>query len=348
MKSFTAADGSHDTSIHYVVAGPHEQPLCRTADERTVLCKELCRTCIAPAVETHIRVIAYCVDDHWVRAVIQLLRRATLRKHFLDALAHEGSDGRAVRRDLPSLEVVRSAPLVAVSAQLAAVRHCHFAPVELGFAREPVEWHWSSHRVYLGLDEMPGFTRGWLANVLADGQGGWPFAYQHLMTSPEEGEDAVSLVKWIVPILPLAEMSGDPSCLRALRHIPTGETISTPSGTERAFKSLVRQVCRTTGCDVHAFQENPAASRFRLERALLLERLANRKVMSVQELSLRLQCDRSWLYKTRAQCRQQFPDLFGRGDHVQHRSPGDSRITERGGVEAVISKARRGRPNRKS
>ena len=346
MKSFTAADGPHGTSIHYVVAGPHEQPLCRTAVERSALCRQLCKPSSAntatATVRPPLRVLAYCIDDHWVRAVIQLPWRARLGQHFPAGLLNDGS------AELAKLGIVRSAPLVTVTEQLAAVRHCHFAPVELQLVREPPEWHWSSHRVYLGQQEMPGFTRGWLATVLAESQGGWLFAYQHLMSNPEEGEAVVSFPKWSVPILPIAELSGDPSCLRALKRAPTHPASGAQSGTERVFKSLVREVCRTTGCDAHAFLENPGARRFRLERALLLERLDRLKVMSVRELSHRLKCDRSWLYKTRVQCRQQYPHLFGGDGGLKGRSRGPSRSAEKAGVETVISKARRGRPDGKS
>jgi hypothetical protein len=290
------------------------------------------------------RVLAYCIDDDWVRAVIQLPPRAPLRKHFTAALERARSAGVGIRR----LKLVRSAPLRGVPEQLAAIRHCHFAPVELQFVREPREWHWSSHRVYLGLVEMEGFTRDWLANVLAEGQGGWPFAYQQLMSNPEDGEAVVSFPKWAVPILPIAEMSGDPSCVRALRRASNDPASGARSATERVFESLVREVCRTTGCDARAFRENPGATRFRLERALLLERVDNLKVMSVKELSLRLQCDRSWLYRTRAQCRQQYPDLLGHTDSPQRRSGSGSGRARNARFDGAVSKARRGRPDRKS
>jgi hypothetical protein len=347
MKSFSAADGPHETFTHYVVAGPHEQLLCRSADERSALC----RTIVAGAAAgvARIRLLSYCIDDRWLRAVVQSPHRALSRKEFFAALAHDDATTKAPRRDVAKFEVVRRVPLVMVAHQLAAVRHCHVAPIDLRLAGEPAEWPWSSHRLYLGLEEMSGFSRGWLATLLAEGPGGWPLAYQRLMSSPEEGESAVTLPNCIVPILPMAEMSGDPTCLRALRRAPKDETIGTETATGRVFESLVQKVCRTTGCDVRAFRENPAASRFRLERALLLQRLTgNRKLMSVRELSIRLRCDRSWLYKTRAQCREDYPDLFGRDEDLRSRSHAQPRGAETTAMEEALSKARRRRPDRNS
>jgi hypothetical protein len=169
------------------------------------------------------------------------------------------------------------------------------------------------------------------------------------MSNPEEGEGAVTLPNYIVPILPVAEMSGDPTCLRALRRAPKEGTIGTETATGRVFKSVVRKVCRKTGCDVRAFRENPAARRFRVERALLLERLAgSRKLMSVKELSIRLRCDRSWLYKTRTQCREDYPDLFGRDEDLRSPSHAQPRGAETTATEEALSKARRRRPDRDS
>jgi hypothetical protein len=347
MKSFSAADGPHENFTHYVVAGPHEQLLCRSADERSALC----RTSMAGAAAgvTPIRLLAYCIDDRWLRAVVQSPQRALSRKEFLAALTHGDATTKAPRRGVAKFEVVRSVPLATVAHQLAVIRHCHLAPVELRLAREPAEWPWSSHRLYLGLEEMSGFSRGWLATLLAEGPGGWPLAYRRLMSNPEEGEGAVTLPNCIVPILPMAEMSGDPTCLRALRRAPKDEAIGTQTATGRVFKSLVRKVCRTTGCDVRAFCENPAARRFRLERALLLERLTgNRKLMSVRELSTRLRCDRSWLYKTRTQCREDYPDLFRRDEDLRSRSHAQPRGAETTAIEEAHSKARRRRPDRDS
>jgi putative transposase len=44
------------------------------------------------------------------------------------------------------------------SALLDLVRHIHLAPVKSGLVRDPVEYGWSSHRAYLGLETIPWLT----------------------------------------------------------------------------------------------------------------------------------------------------------------------------------------------
>jgi putative transposase len=45
---------------------------------------------------------------------------------------------------------------------LALVRYIHLNPVRAGMVREPVAYHWSSHRAYLGEEVLPWLTTDWV------------------------------------------------------------------------------------------------------------------------------------------------------------------------------------------
>lgn len=307
------------TVVHYFVIGPCEGRLCSTAQDRSRLCRGIIAATASSRPLTQETLIAYSVDDRWLRLVLSSSKRA-LDKAFIKRLL--GIDQATTAASEPPhamLVWVRSVELPSLVSQLAAVRHCHFAPVDLGLASEPAAWPWTTHRLYLGLEVISGFTRNWLADRLAQGHGGWQVAYSRLMSAPDYGETAVELSHCTVPILPIAQANGDRACLRALKRIRSHDEGREYERFERAFGSIVRRVCRTTGCDVRAFRSNPAAPRFRLERALLVDRLVvNGKLMSMTELSARLRCDRSWLYRTYHQCRREYPDLFEETAAAQH------------------------------
>jgi hypothetical protein len=344
MKSFEITDGPRETFIHYLIAGPRDRPLCRSSHERSVLCRSVVgiKTGSGASTSDGFEILAYCIDDRWLRAVIRWTS-ATLHREDLQLLL----DGYgASNTNAPHFEVVRSARLVTVADQLAAVQHCHFAPVQLGLVQDPAEWHWSSHRVYLGMDTMPGFARSWVANLLAGSQGGWSFAYRCLMNEPLEGERTVTLPGLEVPILPPAEVGGDPTCLQVLRRGSRSEHIASDTETALAFESLEDKVCRTTGCNARAFKSNPSARRFRLERALLVDRMMGTdKLMSVQELGLLLHCDPSWLYRTRVQCRHLYPDLFSKTEDVDGNRVNNSFGAGPSVLEEVLAKARQRKPD---
>lgn len=311
MKSSRTIDGPQSTRVHYIVIGPREGLLCCSAQDRSKLCKCIVAATASSADPIKATLLAYCIDDRWLRMVLSSASRV-ISGPFIRSLF--GTDRPLLELSgAPSsmLEVVRSVELPSLVSQLAAVRHCHFAPVELGLVGEPAAWPWTTHRLYLGLQKIAGFTRNWLSKQLAQGHGGWQLAYARLMSTPEEGETSVGLSHCTVPILPLSRADGDRACLRALKRLLVDDDGERTEDLERLFRSSVRRVCRTTGCDVRAFRKNPAASRFRLVRALLVDRLVvNRKILSMSQLSARLRCDRSWLYKTRAQCRREYPGLF--------------------------------------
>lgn len=306
MKSFEFVSDRCSSTIHYVIVGPRKGTLCCSPEERSDVCHALVG---ASSAETEL--IAYCVTNRWLRAVVQTNSKSLSKERLAGLLSgreqHERSGSPTA-----VCAIVRSARLASIEMQLGAIRHCHMAPVELSLVREAVEWAWSSHSVYMGQSQRGRFSRSWLTSVLAQGYGGWLVAYQCLMgdAEVEEGEGVSVPPRWTVPVLPAAETAGDFRCLRALEDMEHGEPVD-EEGSDYVFSVLTRSVCRTTGSDVRAFRTMPGARRFRLERALLLEWIAGRRrFMSVAELSKRLQCDRSWLYKTREQCRRQYPDLF--------------------------------------
>jgi hypothetical protein len=338
MTSSEAEDGSLNSFIHYVLARRRNRLLCRSEVDRSELCRSITGSAsdLSSGRRVPIQILAFAVDDHWLRLVIRSCHSELRRKQLQRVLAE---DGRLRRQPLDSpgalCEIVQSVRLLTAGAQLAAVRHCHFAPVDQRLVRDPAEWFWSSHRVYLGLELAPGLARAPIANLLAGGQGGWPFAYRCLMCEAQEGDTSITLPCLDVPILPRADTAGDGAFFQALR-LCGRDNDGAPE-----FEPLVDEVCRTTGCDPRAFRSAPASRRFRLERALLVERLTgSRKLMSIHELAIRLGCDRSWLYRTRAQCRVRYPDLFSLHEDVPRSNDNTSSETPTSAIEELISKVR--------
>ncbi len=298
--------------VYYVVAGiGDDQPICSTGHLRSLLCESLVRTAEHGRHDARhqVGILAYCVDCLWVRAVLDVPNARELQS-FFRAVAGEyearREDGLGAALAATLFGVVRSVRLSTPQDCLSAVRHCHLAPVQLGLARSAEDWQWGSHRSYLGLQSIGGLSRSAISRLISGGPGGWPLAYQHLVSRLEPGERVVMLPTLNLESLPDAEDNGDRNVLSALSEHPRARE------RDRVFRAVVVEVCDRTGCDSDEFMRDPAHRRFRLQRALLLEEFTvkRRGVLSVHELALRLHSDRSWLYHTRRDCRLQYPELF--------------------------------------
>src|SRR5690606_32781649 len=53
------------------------------------------------------------------------------------------------------------------ASMLELVRHIHLAPVKSGLAPHPAAYGWSSHRAYLGLEDVPWLTTGRVLGAFA-------------------------------------------------------------------------------------------------------------------------------------------------------------------------------------
>jgi putative transposase len=86
------------------------------------------------------------------------------------------------------------------SALLELVRHIHLAPVKAGLAEDPAGYRWSSHRAYMGVENVPWLTLRDVFACLAQGGADPLTAYRRLMehglertgTSPPDAGQAES------------------------------------------------------------------------------------------------------------------------------------------------------------
>lgn len=324
MSRERAAKNREMTScVYYVVAGTgNGQPICPTDRSRSQLCESMARAA-RKTIEDGlcVEVLAYCLDTLWLRTALEVPNARGVRR-FLHVVfdGYETRDGHELdgSSTTPLFASIQSVRLSTKEDQLSTVRHCHLAPVQLGLAEHPEDWRWSTHRSYLGLDRTPGLHRSLITYLLAGGPGGWPLAYRYLMSEVGPGESMLRLPASDVAILPNAEPDGDRACLQALRAHPRERA------RERIFKAVVVEVCDTTGCDPDEFMSHPSDRRFRLQRALLLEEFTVRRrgLINVHQLALRLHSDRSWLYRTRAECRIRHPEFFIHRDPPIKKKPG--------------------------
>jgi hypothetical protein len=299
--------------VYYVVAGTGStEPAWPTEKQRSHLCDAIARAVLkSHAIQPRLEILAYCVDELWLRAVLEVQNARGVRR-FLGLIrdecephgAHDSDAGRVANL----FAVVQYVRLNTIEDQLLAVRHCHLAPVQLGLVEHPEDWPWSSHLSYCEPDRTPGLHRGSIARALAGGPGGWPLAYAYLMGDIEPGDGLLRLPTLNLVPVPKAERNGDRTCLQVL------SAHSRERNRERIFKAVVVEVCDNTGCDPDEFMADPAARRFRLQRALVLEEFTVRRrgLINVHDLAGRLHVDRSWLYQTRRECRLQRPELFAR------------------------------------
>lgn len=325
-----AVGGGMTCCVYYVVAGiGNGEPICATGRLRSQLCESITRAARNNReIRLRVQILAFCVDELWVRALLEVANAREVGR-FLRLVSDEYAARRSYELGAGCaatfFRTIRCVRLNTTEDQLLAVRHCHLAPVHLGLVERPEDWRWSTHRSYLGVDHTPELRRSTITYLLAGGAGGWPLAYRYLVGEPEPGESMLKLPILDVVILPNAEPDGDRACLKVLSAHPRERE------RERIFKAVVVEVCDSTGCDPHEFMADPSNRRFRLERALLLEEFTvrRRRIINVHQLAIRLHSDRSWLYRTRAECRLQHPEFFAkRNDSAEHHTLSASNANE--------------------
>jgi hypothetical protein len=301
-------DGIGDGGYFYLVAGNVKHAIYATNSDCVkggILLAEFAGRSLEdqrPLFNVH----AYGIDPHWIRAVVE----TTSLESPLDAFRRLIMNDRDLcdpRRRLGTncaLTVRRFVRLELEAEFLAAVRHCHRSPLSPRRPDDLSAERPDSHRAYMGLERICGLTRSTLARLLSAESGGWPGGYRLLMQAQESGHTSVQLLSMDVPILPQRELTGDLSCLNWLRNNHTA------SRTQRVFEQTVENACAETGCDSFEFRAHPSDPRYKLQRALIVHRLRENKVMSVKEAMMRLGCDRSWSYHTYRECLEKFPDVF--------------------------------------
>jgi len=254
---------------------------------------------------------AYGIDRHWIRAVIETTSLESPLDAFERLIANDPNLRKPPRPfgTNSALNVRRFVRLEFEAEFLAAVRHCDLSPLVPCHADDGSAQRADSHRAYMGVERICGLTRSTVAMILSAEPGGWPGGYRLLMQAQEPDHTSVRLISIDVPILPGRELTGDLSCLNWLRENRAASRI------QSVFEQTVETVCAETGCDSFDFRACPADPRYKLQRALIVHRVRENRIMSVKDAMLRLCCDRSWSYHTYRECLQKFPEVFRAKEH---------------------------------
>lgn len=117
---------------------------------------------------------------------------------------------------------------------LAVLRYIHRNPVDAGLVRDPADYPWSSHAVYLGRKSQPWVTTGFALRLLAAQAGDALRFYRELMAGPDPvdwRDDALTTRRHLPPIVGDEEFA---------RRVLNG---SRPSRSGRSLEQLVTECC---------------------------------------------------------------------------------------------------------
>jgi len=139
------------------------------------------------------RVHAFCLMPNHVHLALQAgdqsLSKAIQNVGFRHALRtnrRQGSTGHLFQGRYKAILVGDTAYA------LELVRYIHLNPVRAGLAADPVDWRWSSHRAYLGIDSWLFLTSSWILGMLGDDPVGARARYLQFVretAEPTPGED---------------------------------------------------------------------------------------------------------------------------------------------------------------
>ncbi len=147
---------SDPTEIYYVVLrGAGRQPIFPTNEARTHF-----TSVVAQAAESLRRDgLRLLLAGGEARLAVQISDISISRFAQLVAQLH----AERVEQDIPLTgshfeQKCRGVKVDGQTALVDLVRHLHLAPLKAGLTADPAEYPWTSHRVYLGLEEAPWLT----------------------------------------------------------------------------------------------------------------------------------------------------------------------------------------------
>lgn len=177
---------------HVTLRGNHQQPIFFRNDDR-----ELMERVVADSLERLVaKVHAYCWMTNHVHLLVQVSDAPLGRLMLRIASTYARTVQLRLQTTGHLFERRYHATLVDADTYLLTVlRYIHLNPVTAGLVSDPGAYPWSSHRVYLGLRDMPWVTTTFALRLLAPRLESALHGYQTLITGTGAHESGLALPK---------------------------------------------------------------------------------------------------------------------------------------------------------
>lgn len=149
---------------HVTMRGNHRQPIFYRAADRDLLDRVVANSLEQTAAKVH----AYCWMTNHLHLLVQVAEVPLGRVMLRIASAYARTV--QLRKDTTGHLFERRYHALLVDADnylLAVLRYIHLNPVEAGLTKDPAAYLWSSHRVYLGLEQKRWVTTRFAMRLLA-------------------------------------------------------------------------------------------------------------------------------------------------------------------------------------
>lgn len=176
---------------------------------------------------------------------------------------------------------------------LKAVAVVALCPVHAGLVADAVQYFWSSHRAYLGLEQSPWLTQDTVLKLLGPQRSDPYSSYEALVRAEKT---------WIQSICGESLSSAFFSWLAGHRAERTK-----PASLEQLIDAVCRW-CQVTRAAINSPATSPPVC---LARALITGLATQHNIAGFQELAERLHRSRSTLHELRGTYRRRAPHLFG-------------------------------------
>lgn len=177
---------------HVTLRGNHQQPIFFRNDDR-----DLMERVIADSLERSVaKVHGYCWMTNHVHLLVQVSDSPLGRLMLRIASTYARTVQLRLQTTGHLFERRYHATLVdADNYLLTVLRYIHLNPVKAGLVSDPAVYPWSSHRVYLGLGDMPWVTTTFALGLLAPRPEIARHRYQIFMTGAGSHESGLALPK---------------------------------------------------------------------------------------------------------------------------------------------------------
>jgi REP element-mobilizing transposase RayT len=178
------------TEIYYVVLrGAGRQPIFMNDDDRTHFTSVVAQS----AASCGVTVFAYCWLVTEARLAVRISDISISR--FAQRVAQQHA--KRLNRDIPMTgshfeQKCRGVKVDGQTALVDLVRHLHLAPLKAGLATDAGTYPWSSHRVYLGLEEAPWLAVAPVLMHFAQADGDALLGYTKFMSQGAENIEALA------------------------------------------------------------------------------------------------------------------------------------------------------------
>ena len=253
-------------------------------------------------VRCRVRVHAFCWEIDAIRMVVQIsdmpvgrLMQRLSSQYARRVHRRQGESGHLFQQRYQALLIDPDAYL------LKLIRYLHLLPVRAGRVASPDDCELSSHRAYLGTNNVPWLTTSVALRLLAQRPDQARYAYRRLMFDSVPPDEELNFDR------------GGPEDPRVLGDRQFMTAIPRNQRVHRSTYSL-EQVIDTVSCTL-GLERSEVLSRSRqrrlaLARALITWYATERGVATLAEVSRRLQRDPSTLFVAVERYRTLRPELF--------------------------------------